>query len=278
MTLYAPASPTSYVAFLMPIVASLAVPGRSAFPSDRADAVAGLTRAGFSLTYVDDKLIEATARWVELAPGSLSHLENLPDLRYLTIRSGYLDDSAADAIAGAQSLTRLRLTGKLTDEGIGKFTRLKDLRTLDLRMTEISAVGLSTLGELKHLEELVLAGTQADSKHVSLFPRLRILNLASDQAHFPPVDFSVISGLNELEVLDLSGNKTTTDEGLTRLVALKHLRALMVADTGVTDACVESLLKLTSLQSLDVHGTRITRDGVVRLEQGLPRCDIRMSR
>jgi Leucine-rich repeat (LRR) protein len=142
-------------------------------------------------------------------------------------------------------------------------------------MTEISGEGLSSLGELKDLEELVLAGTRADSKPVSLFPRLHVLNVSSDQHRFPTADFSAITGLKELQILDLSGNKTTTDHGLSQLAALKHLRALLVADTDVTDACVDSILKLPSLQSLDVHGTRLTKDGVARLEQGLPECLIR---
>ena len=251
------------------------MPGRSAFSDDAADAVAGLARARFSLTYLDDKPIEATARYVELPPESLSHLRKLNDLQHLTIRSGYLNDSAGEPIAAAQNLTRLRLTGKLTDKSIGQFARLARLRTLDLRRTEISPGCLSSLGELKDLEELVLAGTQADSKHVYLFPRLRILNMARDQTRFPAADFSAISGLTALQILDLSGNKTTTDHGLSKLAALKHLRALMVADTDVSDACVDSLLKLPSLQSLDVHGTRLTKDGVARLEQGLPQCFIR---
>jgi Leucine-rich repeat (LRR) protein len=272
---HTPASLMRCVAFPIAVAASIASHGTSAFPDDTAHAVAALTRAQFSLTYVDDKPIEATARFVELPPESLSQLGKIEGLRFLTIRSGYLDDSAVESIAAAHNLTRLRLTGKLTDKGISQLARLGRLRTLDLRMTEISPDGLSSLGELKDLEELVLAGTRADSKHVSLFPRLRVLSMASDQGRFPEADFSAISRLQDLQILDLSGNKTTTDQGLSQLIALEHLRALMVADTDVTDACVDSLLKLMSLQSLDVHGTQITKDGVVRLEQGLPQCLIR---
>jgi Leucine-rich repeat (LRR) protein len=253
-------------------IASLETP---AFSYDAAVAIAALKEANFSLTSVDNKPIEATFCWGDFSQESLAHLASLDDLQHLTIRSGYLDDSAGDPIAAAMSLVRLRLTGRLTDKSIGQFARLTQLRTLDLRRTEISPGGLSSLGELKNLEELVLAGTQADSKHVSLFPRLRVLDVSSDQSRSPTADFSAIAGLKELQILDLSGNKTTTDHGLSQLVALKHLRALLVAETAVTDACVDSILKLPSLQSLDVHGTRLTKDGVVRLEQGLPECLIR---
>jgi Leucine-rich repeat (LRR) protein len=264
-----------YSAYRVTLAVYLAILGSTALPDDTGSAVAALTRARFSLTFVDDKPIEATKHWGDLQKESLSHLGRLDDLRHLTIRSGDLDDSAVESIAAIKNLTRLRLTGKLTDEGISRLARLDQLRTLDLRRTEITSDGLSVLGELRVLVELILAGTIADSKHVPLFPRLRVLNLAGDQTHFPNADFAAISQLQELQILDLSGNKTATDIGMTHLGAIKHLRSLLAADTDITDACIDSIMKLKSLQSLDVKGTQITKEGVARLEQGLPQCLIR---
>ena len=44
--------------------------------------------------------------------------------------------------------------------------------------------------------------------------------------------------------------------------------------TEVTDAGLEHLKGLSELQSLDIHNTKVTDEGVKKLRQALPNCDI----
>jgi Leucine-rich repeat (LRR) protein len=59
---------------------------------------------------------------------------------------------------------------------------------------------------------------------------------------------------------------------------LKGLRQLQKLDLGgakVTDAGLEHLKGLTKLQSLDLIFTNVTDQGVKKLQQALPKCEIR---
>ncbi|MEX1095980.1 MAG: hypothetical protein WED34_08015, partial [Planctomycetales bacterium] len=93
---------------------------------------------------------------------------------------------------------------------------------------------------------------------------------------FPEVDDDVLAqlaGLEQLEELDLSGT-AVTDAGLEPLTALSGLSGLYLNDTAVSDAAVPHLSRLGRLKILSIGGTRITWDGVRRLQQSLPGCRI----
>ncbi len=249
-------------------------PAISSEPADRDDPAVILESAGFSLTKVDGKVKEAALRWKEFQPEILERLSSLKDLQRLTIRSGYLHDSAIDAISRLETLTHLRLSGKLTSEGVAQLSRLSKLRCLDLRHNDISAGAMEPLGALNRLEELVLADTAADATYVHHFPDLRVLILSGEQGD-PNIDFAAIAKLEKLEILDVSHNKTTTDRGIARLDSLKRLRALVLSNTDVTDSCIDVLASLPSLEALDLEHTKVTASGISRIEQALPRCLIR---
>lgn len=56
----------------------------------------------------------------------------------------------------------------------------------------------------------------------------------------------------------------------------KSLTALQsrLDQANVTDACVRHLAELTQLQRLDLTGTKVTAEGVAKLQQALPNCEI----
>jgi hypothetical protein len=56
-----------------------------------------------------------------------------------------------------------------------------------------------------------------------------------------------------------------TDRSAVLLGAATNLRQLRLAETGVTDAAIDSLLKLVALESLNFYGTKVTDNGILKL-------------
>ena len=66
-----------------------------------------------------------------------------------------------------------------------------------------------------------------------------------------------------------------TDARLEHLKGLENLRWwLYLNGTNVTDAGLEHLTGLSNLEALDLTGTRVTAEGVKKLQQALPNCKI----
>lgn len=64
--------------------------------------------------------------------------------------------------------------------------------------------------------------------------------------------------------VDLSATKIT-DQAVAQLGSSKNLRLIRLAETGVTDASIDTLLKLPTLESINLYGTKVTDAGVSRL-------------
>jgi uncharacterized membrane protein len=67
-----------------------------------------------------------------------------------------------------------------------------------------------------------------------------------------------------LVTVDLSATKVT-DQSVAKLAAATQLRLIRLAETGVTDGCVDLLLKIPSLESINLYGTKVTDAGVSKL-------------
>ena len=59
------------------------------------------------------------------------------------------------------------------------------------------------------------------------------------------------------------------------LKELTNLEVVYLNGTKVTDAGLVRLKPMTNLEFLDVRGTMVTAEGVKKLQQALPRCEIR---
>ena len=55
---------------------------------------------------------------------------------------------------------------------------------------------------------------------------------------------------------------------------LVHLGLLDLDSTNVTDAGLKHLEGLTGLAELNLYGTQVTDEGVNKLQQALPNCEI----
>ena len=69
---------------------------------------------------------------------------------------------------------------------------------------------------------------------------------------------------SQFVTVDLSATKIT-DQGVAQLGSSKNLRLIRLAETGVTDAVIDTLLKIPSLESINLYGTKVTDAGVSKL-------------
>ena len=67
------------------------------------------------------------------------------------------------------------------------------------------------------------------------------------------------------------------DTAMPAVGQLTGLQQLSISESPVSDAAVEHLARLHDLKTLDVSGTNMTRQGLVRLRSALPRCEITAS-
>lgn len=112
---------------------------------------------------------------------------------------------------------------------------------------------------------------------VSRLPHLRRLTAIADrEAGVPRITdrgLAALANCRTLEILILE-NTAASDDGVAALSRLPNLKALRVAGGGITDAALAHFAEMTQLQRLGTSGTSITLDGVERLRELLPNCEV----
>jgi hypothetical protein len=135
--------------------------------------------------------------------------------------------------------------------------------------------GLENLAGLNHIQRVDLIGdkfTETGLDRLKGLPRLERLTISSYR--YP---FAVQRHLNDvstLKSLDLSSNSYVYNEGLQHLKGFVQLQALDLGFTFITDAGLPQLYCLQTLKRLGLHGTRVTDNGVAKLQRELPTCKI----
>ncbi len=175
---------------------------------------------------------------------SLEYLNNLPNLRSLSVCDFQLNDKTMPYIRRLTNLRCLRLakTG-VTNAGLAQLRGLKELRTLDVSCLGISDDGLEHLAALTTLEELNLRNNPAitDTGLAKLrnLNHLRILDLCDTGISDDGLEH--LASLPMLAVVDLGSNQAITDAGLRRLARLVNLREIDLTLTGVTEQGIADL-------------------------------------
>jgi hypothetical protein len=227
-------------------------------------------------------------------------LKDQASMRRVSMIDAHVTDAGMASLDVFKLLEELDLRFEapgVTDAGIKHLQHLTRLRKLYLRHTSVSDAGLVYLKDLTKLEELDLAMTHvtdAGLKQLAPLTRLRYLDLYQNK--ISDEGLTVIGQMSQLETLML-GNASVTDAGLQKLKNLKHLQWLDIGGSRITDAglgYVEGmrelrqlglyrtqisdaglvrlarLARLEELNLLDIRATRITPDGIKKLQQALP--------
>jgi hypothetical protein len=100
------------------------------------------------------------------------------------------------------------------------------------------------------------------------------LDFSKCKKEFTDDDLAEVATCSQLESLYFPLNTSITDAGLARLEGLTSLEYLSVSGNGITDAGLVHLYGLKKLKSLRFYYTRITPQGIEKLQKELPDTEI----
>jgi hypothetical protein len=233
---------------------------------ERIAAVKTLKRLDLSLTYISDRGVER-----------LKALDRLEELNLSAAE--FITDAAIAFLRGHQQLKTLNLRGTdVTDTSLSYVASLPQLTSLDISFTQISDVGLEQLAPLARLEELKIGGNKISGvglHALKLLPNLRKLSFYGIQRRnagwcWAPVvtdlELETIALLGELEELNIGfGVALGTPRPADLGPADGEAECRIAGGTRVTDLGLAKLVSLKKLRYLDVSGSSITVNGVKTL-------------
>ena len=241
------------------------------------------------------------ASWV--TDGDLLEIAKLPQLRrldlsqtritdqgmaYLKSATGLRDvnlayaekigDPAHAVIKHWKSLQRLNLRGTLiSDETAASAAALPDLEFLDIADSIVGDFGVDALTAARKLKELSMGNTrisEAGFQSLRQFTTLSHLDL-SGKRHGSPSKISqrgieAIASLRQLRSLRL-GHTSFPDKDLALLATMPGIEELgLEFCPDVADGALQKLIGWKSLRRVDLHGTKVTAEGIAVLRQARP--------
>lgn len=263
-----------------------------------------------------------------IGTAGIEHLSTLKSLKTIDLRdSPYVDDASMKTLAELSELRAVRLNGvaKLTDAGIGALLALPRLSELDIRnCREVTKAGIEQLAEKETLRTLKTGGPKVNDDVLAVVGGMdQIVRLSLDNCDItdagvaglgqvPLVDLTIYQAssvtdvglevlasyvdLQRLTLRDVASAKGTAlaklphpeklvslsmsqsgigDAQVAHLARMTHLESLNLSETQLTDQAVDTLAKLTSLKELVLTQTSISEEGLNRLHGALPDCSIR---
>ena len=205
---------------------------------------------------------ETSSRSAETAPGAPSGLSDhltasgaevqADGEGHITLLNLYWTDLTDDDLTLLRGLDRLRtliMPVRATTEGLRHLKGLTALAEL-YPPNEITDEGLAGLRHLPNLKELFLYGSKITDAGL---------------VHFKP--------LHQLEFLGIQHTRVT-GSGLVHLQGLKNLAWLDLSYTQIGDPQLGQLEKLSQLKAVGLYGTRVSPDGIRRVQAALPDCTV----
>ncbi len=209
--------------------------------------------------------------------GGLSYIEGLTHLQKLLLDYAQITDAGLRHLEQLTELRELSLDNTpIRGEGLKYLEGLIQLRSLGLFATKITDAGLEHIDPLIQLQSLDLCGTEitdAGLEHLKRLAQLKDLRLGSTKVTDAGLEH--LEGLNQLQFVSLAATKVT-GAGLEHLKGLPKLEVLDLSETKVTDAeLLEHLRGFVQLKRLFLLlCTQVTDEGVEKLQQVLPNCEV----
>lgn len=195
--------------------------------------------------------------------GCRETLRSLPALRELMLSATDIRDEDLAGLVNHPSLERIELINtRVSNRGVMILASAPRLRALRLDDTDVTDTGLAAFKSSRSLREIDLYNTAAgDSTLAHLPPGMTVLGLTKTQI----TDDGLIRyikrfpNLTELYVKDTQ----IGDAGMTPLPALRRLKVLSVPITRVTNAGMQTIAEISTLEKLFAGGLEGVTDAGV---------------
>lgn len=189
--------------------------------------------------------------------GSARFFAELPNLRHLALENCNLQVADTKEIANLSQLIKLSIDGNDLSNPVvlQPVSKLESLTFLSLSDSSVSDAGIGCISSLPNVTTLKLDG--------------RLLTLAA---------IKKVARMQSLEFVMISLSKKLDDRGIGELSKLPKLNRLdLERCPNVTDGCIDSLIRMRSLNLFRALGTGITDSGVARLKEAKPRLVVKHS-
>ncbi|MCO8123488.1 protein kinase [Stieleria sp. TO1_6] len=172
-----------------------------------------------------------------------------------------------------------RLHTLIIDTDKVDYNGLHHLKKLSLGRLQISLTNarsdtlelVATMTSLRTLAPGYVTKEQLRKLH-PLVPTLQ--NLGFYSAGIQDKELAELGEFNQLLELTLTNNPDVTDAVIPQILKIPTLQTLRLPGTKVTDAGIMQLKQMNNLQLITLEGTQCTAAGVAKLRQALPACKI----
>jgi uncharacterized protein (TIGR02996 family) len=229
-----------------------------------------------------------------LPPELFPRLARLTGLHHLDLGYTNLTDTQVKQLAPLKELRTLRASySEMSHTGLRALRKFEHLRELALSVPNVELSGFRALGEIATLEVLELTGVGDDEiRALNGLSRLRDLRLPAGGVsgvgieNFPlltelriqdseadDTGMACLAALPRLQFLDISSSHVT-GETLKHLSGAKWLEYLYASYTAIRDEHLPALYELKHLHTIHLDGTQVTKKGVARLREALPKATV----
>jgi hypothetical protein len=165
----------------------------------------------------------------KITGSGLATLTTLPELEFLRLDRGVLNDAAMDHIAKMKKLNYLDVAfTQITDAGLAKLVTLSDLQVLYSQGNRVTAAGLNTL-----------------------LPLEKLINVNLDETKVDDAAITVLAKLPNLQILTLR-NTLVTDASVASFLQMKNLRKCNLQGTRFTQGAVDKVTQVLPNSNLRI--------------------------
>ena len=199
----------------------------------------------------------------------LAHLTKLPRLHYLLLSQRSFGDTGMNHLRNIPSLKTLTCYDTdISDAGLRQLSGHPGLEALCFLRANITDRGLQYLQAMPSLKKLNIykeeGVTDNGMAHLARIDSLERLDLPdiSDKG------VASIAKLKNLKYLHIYGGSSSniTDATLQHLSKLQSLENLLISGRGCTNAGMDDLAKLTNLRELIISADSVTNEGLEKLK------------
>jgi len=276
-----------FVAFFLSAAPLMAVEPAGTAADDRA-AAERLRAAGVALTETAGVVTGAVIKdTTDMTDDNFTALGSLKNLKTLNISNRKLDDRTLGLLTGMAALEVLLTdSAQFTDAGLAQFTKLPNLKHIafihtSLQRNDFTGTGLAALAAMPNLRRLGIGGCKFNDQGMAALAKLTQLeDLRIGHTFQTEVGNVHFKSLRNLKILWLgqslqphansSNPLSLTEATLDVLVDLKSLEALQLSQARYTADALARLRALPNLKRLGLNNIDLPADDVAKLRAALP--------